>query len=292
MGSFSELSVGDVLRAVGRYRPVVVSVLAILVALALLPKPDRPPGLASTGLGGSGISTPTAGGGAAGAVSPPAGAEAAPVDGAVTFAPGSSFTTPTSFASSGSSFSSSPSSSSSFDSDSSSGAEPSASIGPVTSGTSTVDTTNGSVTEQPKPLQVVGKLWAGRTGGTPVAKDGVPEGTLPVGVRVTDDRISFVRLAGDGTSLGFASEASGTRETSGPIKVQACKATAKWADAEAVPLREAPTYDEARCVQGTASASGVWLFDLSSFSDRTDEFGFALVPGDGAGIEWQVAFRL
>lgn len=289
MGSFSELSIGDVLRAAGRYRPVAVSVLAILVALALLPKPDRPPGLAATGLTGAGISTPApagssvaAGGGDAVDASAGGSVVTTPVpDGAVTFSAGSSFSTPTSFAPIGGSGSSSGSSSS----------DPSADIGPVTSGTSTVDTTNDSLTT-PKPLQVVGKLWAGRTGGTPIAKDGVPEGTLPVGARVEDDRISFVKLAGDGTSLGFAEEASGRREVSGPPKLQACKATESWTDAEAVPLPDAPSFDPNRCVEATSSANGVWLFDLSSFPDRTDEFGFVLKPGDGAGLEWQVALRL
>ena len=289
MGSFAEVSIGDVLRAVGRYKPVAVSVLAILVALAVLPKPDRPPGLEATGPGGAGIPTPSASVGAAAAS--PAADDGAGMDALA----GSTFSAPAS--SGGTAFSSFPSnppfsgsSSSDFSSDdSSSSASPSAGIGPVTSGTSSVDTTGAA--PAPKPLQVVGRLWAGRTGGTPLAEEGVPEGTLPVGARVQDDRLSFVRLAGDGTALGLAEDPEGRRDTNGPAKVQACKVTEPWSDGEGIPLQDAPAYDPNKCVEGTLSASGVWLFDLSSFSDRTDDRGFVLRPGAGAGLEWQVALR-
>lgn len=291
MGSLGELSLGDIGRALSRYKPVAATVLAILVALAVLPAPDRPPGLASTGIGD--ISTPAP----AAASSSAGGAGTGATDDAAIA--GDSFSPPvtsgsTSFpsSSSGSSFSSGPSDSASSDFPSGSSSDGSSSdFGPITSGTSTVDTTGEP--EAPKPLQVVASAWASRTGGTPLAKDGVPAKTLPVGTRATtNDKLSFVRLAGDGTSLGFATDPAGAREVSGPAKVQACKVTEKWAPAEGIPIPDAPTYSETKCVQGTLGASGIWVFDLSSFADRADELGFALVPGDGAGVDFQVAFKL
>jgi hypothetical protein len=286
MGSLGDISLGDIGRALARYRPVAVTVLAILIALAVLPRPDRPAGLA--GASGIEITTPS--------TSPPA-ADGAPSSADATdvpttiadtgFAVSSGATSFPSF-SSGSSFSSD-----AFPDASGSGSpEPgssSGSFGDVTSGTSTVDTRNGPV--EPVPLRVVGRLWAARTGGTPLATQDVPAGTLPVAFRATDDKISFVKVAGDGTSLGFAVDASGTRETSGPIKLQACKVTEAWSDGAGIPLQDAPTFDETKCVEGTLSASGIWLFDLSSFPTRTDEFGFAIRGGAGAGLEWQVALK-
>jgi hypothetical protein len=120
----------------------------------------------------------------------------------------------------------------------------------------------------------------------------VPDGTLPIGMRGTDDKLAFVRLAGDGTALGFSEDPAGKRETNGPAKVQACKVTEAWEDGEAIPIQDAPAHSTTRCVQGTLSEGGIWLFDLTSFDDRADEFGFALLPGDGDGLDWQVAFRL
>lgn len=287
MGSLGDISLGDIGRALGRYRPVALTVLAILFALAVLPKPDVPAGLA--GASGIDITTPPTAPPAADG-SPPA-AVSTEVPTALADSGAIVSSGPTSFPSfsSGSSFSSS----TSFPDDSGSGSpEPgsgSSAFGPITSGTSTVDTT--SAPAEPVPLRVVGKLWAARTGGTPVASQGVPPGTLPVAFRATDDKVSFVRLAGDGTSLGFAVDPAGTRETSGPIKLQACKVTKTWSDGEGIPLQDAPTFDANKCVEGTLSASGVWLFDLSSFSDRTDQFGFAIKGGAGAGLEWQVALK-
>lgn len=294
MGSLGELSLRDIGRAFGRYKPVAATVVAILLALAVLPEPDRPPGLASTS--GAEIATPAP---VAPAASVGDDVEAAP-DASIA---GDSFAPPvtsgTSFPSfsSGSSFSSdssgtSDSGSSAFPSGSSSGdgGSSSSNFGPITSGTSTADTTGAA--EEPKPLQLVGAAWASRTGGTPLAKQGVPEGTLPVGSRVEDDKLTYVRLAGDGTVLGMAVDPTGARDTNGPAKIQACKVTEAWKDgAEAIPIQERPAHDINRCAQGTLSASGAWVFDLSSFPNRADQFGFALVPAEGAGLDWQVTFR-
>lgn len=288
MGSIGELSISDIGRALGRYKPVAATVLAILVALAVLPKPDRPPGLGATGLAGADIATPSTPGASRAATGEPAVDGAAgeslspPVtSGAPTFGP---FSTGSSFSNTDTS-----SGSSGFPDASSSGST-SSDFGPITSGTSTADTTGEP--EPPKPLRIVGSTWATRTGGTPLAKQDVPDGTLPVASQVTDSKRSYVRLAGDGTALGFTEEPTGRQENAGPAKVQACKVTEAWEDGEAIPLTEAPEFDANKCVQGTVSASGVWLFDLSSFPDRADDKGFALVPGEGAGVEWQVAFKL
>jgi hypothetical protein len=289
MGSLGDISLGDIGRALARYRPVALTVLAILFALAVLPRPDRPDGLA--GATGIEITTPS--------TSPPAanGAPSSASDAAVTDVPTTMADTGFAVSSGATSFPSF-SSGSSFSSDAfpdggGSGApEPgsgSGSFGDITSGTSTVDTTKGPA--EPVPLRIVGRLWAARTGGTPLAKQDVPAGTLPVAFRATDDKISYVKLAGDGTSLGFAVDATGTHETSGPIKLQACKVTKAWSDGEGIALQDAPTSDPNKCVEGTASASGIWLFDLTSFPDRTDEFGFAIKAGAGAGLEWQVALK-
>jgi ubiquitin len=286
MGSIGELSLGDIGRALGRYKPVVLTVLAILVALAVLPKPDRPPGLGATGLAGAGISTPAPAATARPAADGPADSDAG----------GDALASPVTSETSFGSFSASPS----FDSDdTSSGSSDfpdgpsggsSSDFGPITSGTSTADTTGEP--QAPKSLRIVGTTWATRTAGTPLAKQDVPEGTLPVATRVTDSKRSYVRLAGDGTALSLTEEPTGRRDSSGPVKVQACKVTATWEDGEAVALQDAPPFDANKCVQGTASGDGGWLFDLSSFPDRADDKGFALVPGEGAGVEWQVAFKV
>lgn len=291
MGSFADLSIGDIARALARYRPVVVTVLAILVALVVLPKPDSVPGLAST-TGGGGIRTPAPVGAAS--ASSAVSSDAATDDAFAASSPSAVTSFPSSFSSeSPSSSGASSGASSTFPTGSSSSADSgsdSGDVGPISSGTSSVDTTSGTVTEQ--PLQVVGKTWATRSAGTPLAKDGVPAGTLPVGARATlDDKLSFVRLQGTGSVLGFAEEASGTRTTSGAPAVQACRVTSPWSDGEAIAISQAPSFDRTKCVAGQRSASGAWIFDLASFDNRTDSLGFALVPSTGS-VDFQVAFRL
>lgn len=278
-----ELTIADVLRSLSRYRPVAVTVAAILVALAVLPKPDAPEELTSTELGG--IATPSAT--APAASTPPPAAEGFGTEGVDTFASdGVSFTPNPSFgAGSSSGFSSGSSGSGSAESSSSPSSD--SSFGSGASFTRTVPDD-----EDEEPLRVTAKAWASRTAGTPLAAQGVPAGTLPVGVRGTNDKLSFVRLSGGDTTLGLVEDPAGTRNTHGPAGVQACQITDQnWPEREAAPLAEAPKYDANKCIPGTRSASGVWLFDLSSFGDPTDARGFALVPG-GAGLDFQVAFRI
>jgi hypothetical protein len=284
VGSLRDVSLGDILTALGRYRPVVLTVAAILLALAVLPKPA---GLASTAAAGGAIRTPpeptaatVAGPGA------DASATTVPVDAsssdASTFSP-----------SSGATFSGS-SSSSSF-SGSSFGS--SSDTTPTTTSSSfetTFDTLPPSSTSPTSsgPLRIVSKTWASRTSGTPLAKEGVPDGTLPVGVRGQDDKLSFVRLAGDELVLNLAEEPSGARSNVGPSSVQACPITTSgWKDGEAIGLTDI-AYDTGNCVQGVRGENGLWQFDLGKYPERTGGNGFALVPGEGGGLDYQVAFRV
>ncbi len=138
------------------------------------------------------------------------------------------------------------------------------------------------------------KAWASRTAGTPLASDGVPKGTLPVGTRAgQDDKLSYIRLSGDETVLRLAEETTGRATVQGPAAVKACRITvAGWKEGEAIAIADAPPSDPNACVEGAKSPEGLWTFDLSSFPDRTDARGFALRPGKGAGVDFQVAFKV
>lgn len=293
MGSWSDLTLGDVIAALRRYQPVVVAVAAILIALLLLPEPDRPPGLASTGRGAGGeIVTPTtapARSGVAGAGDAGAGfGTGGDVAGSPSFPPvTSSFDAGSSGRSAGSG-----SGSAAPDSPSSDGSSafPSGNVD-GTSGSSDASST-ATTARAVTPLRVVSKTWTSRAAGTPLAKDGVPEGTLPVGVRVEDDKQSFVRLAGEAEVLTLTEHPDGGRRNQGTVAVQACQITEEgWTDGEAIPIPDGPEYDSGKCVDGTRTDNGVWSFDLSSFASPTDRRGFALVPG-GDGLDFQVAFKL
>lgn len=268
MGSLSDVSLGDIARVLARYRPVAVSVGVVLLVLLALPKPDLGPGQA---LGKRTIETP-----ARTSVSAVADAGPGPeADFAVEpFTPGAPAID--SFAPSpivpAPSFEASPS--------------PAPGGGPSSFTTATTET-------QVQPLRVRSSTWATRTAGSPLATNGVPDSTLPVGTRGTDDKLSFLRLTGTSTTLGLAEHPEGNRNNAGPAAVAACRITSSdWKAGKAVAFADAPPYDPTDCVQGVRSSGGVWVFDLGRFSDRTDERGFALVPGDDAGLDFQVAFRL
>jgi hypothetical protein len=119
----------------------------------------------------------------------------------------------------------------------------------------------------------------------------VPDGTLPVGVRVQDDKVSFVRLSGDELVLHLV-EAAGGRANQGTVSVQACPiTTADWKDGEAIALGDIQ-YDTSKCAQGVRGANGVWDFDLGAFAQRSGGNGFALAPGEDAGLDYQVNFKI
>lgn len=274
MASLRDITLGELARALARYRPVAVTVLIILVALALIPKPDVAETQATgfdQGADSTTTTVTTALDGGAGTTVPVADSSG-------------------SFPSSTPSFSS-PSSDPSFPSSATSpGASEPGSFGATDEPTNT--TTGGDPPIDPR-LRIVGKAWASRTGGTPIGADGVPAGSLPVGTRLgQDDKLSFVRLEGTDEVLRLAENPAGTRDVSGPASVRACQVTeANWVEAEAITIEEGPDYDASVCVEGVRSEDGVWSFDLVTFPSPTDARGIALVPGEGAGIDFQVAFQ-
>jgi hypothetical protein len=151
----------------------------------------------------------------------------------------------------------------------------------------------GPSTTAPAPLRIVAKAWATQAAGTPLATAGVPSGSLPVGKRLgQDDKRSFVRLAGEDDVLVLAEDSAGSRTTTGALGVQACQITdVAWRDGEAMTFDQAPKYDARSCVAGTRADNGIWTFDLSGIPSRADQRGFALVPGAGSSVDFQVALR-
>ena len=142
------------------------------------------------------------------------------------------------------------------------------------------------------PLVVRGGGWASRLPATPLPSDEVPDGTFPVANRLGSvDRVSFLRLSGDGSALVLVEDADAAREALGPGAVAACPIEDEdWAEEPEQSFDDAPTWREDACVAGVES-DGRWTFDLSSFADRTGDAGFALVPTVDAPADFQVGFR-
>lgn len=148
--------------------------------------------------------------------------------------------------------------------------------------------------EDEEPLEVAAAAWASASAGTPLAAAGVPEGTLPVGNRFARlDKASFVRLAGGGSELVLVEDEAGHRAppTDEAPTVQACRiAEPGWEEAEAQSFDEAPTWDDAACAVGTRGEDGTWVFDLSALGVTEGDAGVALVPAPEAPFDFQVAF--
>ena len=259
MGALSETSLGDITRAANRYRPVALTVAAVLVALAVLPEPnfkDNPLAAAQTfgdtvDAGDTGAEMPA----------PQSVADSPPV----TLSPEVTFDQEftSDFAAGDGTFSEDDARGFGATSDSSFDSSAAA------------------------PLMIVRSGWWSRTAGTPLANTDVPEGTLPVGKRVSqDDKRSFVDLAGEEPLLTLKEEAEGGRQPVGAAKIQLCPVTAEWEDAEG--MTESPPYDASSCVQGSYGNGGVWTFDLTQYGDPTAWAGFAIVPAPDAPVDFQV----
>jgi hypothetical protein len=133
--------------------------------------------------------------------------------------------------------------------------------------------------------------WATRLPPTPLPGDDVPDDALPVANRIgTVDRVSFIRLAGNATTLTLAEHTDSAREALGPAAVAVCAiGDASWSAGPEQSFDDAPEWDEDSCVGGTESGDR-WTFDLSSFDDPAGDAGFALVPTTAAPADFQIAF--
>ena len=144
-----------------------------------------------------------------------------------------------------------------------------------------------------EPLRIVESGYASATGGTPLEQPPPGEG-LPVTAAGPEAvRYSFIRLAGTAPVLSLRLvDESGANVNDGTAAVSACRITDPgWKAARGVARDDAPAYDAADCVKGAPAEGGVWTFDLSARSDRTDAAGFALVPAADAGAPFQVTFE-
>ena len=283
MGSLADITLGDIGRALGRYRPVAVTVAIILVVIAVLPGPRR----AALNALPSGSAAPPASAPADPAVTDPAASDApaaVPDDASSTFETGSSSSPSSSFDSSSSSFDSSSSD------DSSTSSEFSSDFSSSDFGSDFSSSTDGS-TPSTRPLTIVEAGWASAGGGTPVGSTGVPEGALPVAKRIGQvDKYSYVRLDGDEKVLTLSVVPNGGRTTTGAVGVSICQITeGDWKEGTNVPSDAAPAYDAATCVAGDPGDGSAWNFNLVTFASPADPRGFALVP-TGASIDYQINF--
>lgn len=158
---------------------------------------------------------------------------------------------------------------------------------PTSSPTVAGPSDDGSSDERPLTPTVTG--WATTAAGTPLGGLGVPEGSLPVGTRLSQtDKASFLRLAGDESELVLTEVADGSR--GGEAAVQACVITESgWQGGGGQSFADAPAWDTEACVPGTRREDGEWTFALGTLGDPDDPRGYALVPGADAPPDFQVA---
>ena len=150
-----------------------------------------------------------------------------------------------------------------------------------------------SFVELLEPLRIVDSGYASTTGGTPLEQPPPGDGLPVTAVGPHAARYSFIRLAGTAPvlTLSLVTE-PGSSLNEGSAAVSACRITDPgWTGKRGVPTSEAPAYDANDCVKGAADEGGMWNFDLSARTDRTDPNGFALVPSPDAGAPFQVVFN-
>lgn len=285
MDRLSDVRIGDITKGLARYRPVVVTVIAILLMVAFLPgeragrgalvataPPPALPVAGATVANSAPVPVPTD----APVAVPTATFDSGPQSFAVQ--PSGTFATGRTFESSSGSFTAPPPA---FSGDESSAA-PDAEIS---------TTPGGFEADKPKPLTITARLYATLGAGTPIATQDVPDKSSPVGNRLgQEDKRSYVRLAGTATDL-ILTEAPQGRETRGPALVRACQVLdADWPEGKGVALAAAPKIDAGACVLGLRASDGVWTFDLSAFANPTDTRGIALTVAPGSGVDFQVNF--
>jgi hypothetical protein len=272
----AETSLGDIVRGANRYRPVAITVGAIVAVVSLMPgKPELGAPLAEGGTESRALRPAATGGAAqaAAALESPGPTGAVELTGSTSFSSGA-------FSSDGGTFS--------FGDDSGS-----FSSSEFDSAPSFVPDDESEFGADAVPLTVSAKAWASQTSGTPVAGLGVPAGSLPVGNRLgRTDKTSFVRLTGTDTSLTLQlADASGQRSPESAA-ISACRITDRgWKEGEALSFSAAPKYDTNECLIGARNSDGTWTFNFLGYEDVTDDRGWALIPGPGAPVDFQVAFK-
>lgn len=143
------------------------------------------------------------------------------------------------------------------------------------------------------PLAVGGFGWATRIPATPLPTDQVPDGAGPVANRLgAVDRITYLRLTGDGSLLRLDEDGDAAREALGPAAVAACPILdPDWEEGSGQSFDDAPAWDDSACVAGS-EVGDTWTFDLSGFGDVADGAGVVLLPTVDAPPDFQIAFEL
>lgn len=177
--------------------------------------------------------------------------------------------------------------------------EPSFSAAPPATSPSSPPPTSIAVGPSSEPTPVAGSRtvrasgWASAGPASPL-DGGVAEGSLPVGrAGPQDEKRSFVQLDGTGPTLELAvvEDATATYFADRGVVAICPVTTAGWTPEPGMSFDEAPEFDAARCVDGTAG-EGVWTFDLSSFDEAASANGFALVPSErSSGPVFRITLR-
>lgn len=292
MERFVDLSLADIGRTVYRYRPVVAAAVAIMVLGLVLPGPrrlgqdlaqiatqptSRTPTAAPSTVAPEAVAADTGAGVDAGA----SGVATSPAP-SFDSSPSSSF---------GSSFSSSPSSVDSSRSSSSSSSSGTAGTEPARSSSPAIAEPSASTSRSPSRPVIVTTLYASRTAGTPLASNGVPANSLPVGKQLgQEDKVSFIRLSNAPDRLVLKANPAGDR-SSATAAIQVCMVkTTGWSGGEAVAFSAAPERDCTVSVLGGRAEDGSWSFDLRPFEGRGGD-GFSFAPAPGSPVDFQVAFE-
>jgi hypothetical protein len=296
MGAIADKKLGDFLPTIDAYRPVALSVAAILGLVVVLPGAERSE---MSSRFADFETTPASDGGGE---QVPVTRDDEPADAAGDPAPAERATSP-------SAPPIRPSAPAALPPERSTSPRSSAGSGGATSGNRSASPSSPSpppyeapspspTSSEPdaEPLEIVAWGWASTTGGSPLptrSAENIPEGTMPVGTRIAQtDKVSFLRLDGDGSELVLVEDEEGRRgsefETS---PVQLCQLVdGEWEEGENQPMSDAPEHDPDACVPGLERPDGTWAFTLFTFADPTDARGFALVPTDDAPVDFQVTF--
>jgi hypothetical protein len=269
LGPFEQRFVRGVVH-VRRFLPFYAGAGLWLFAMLLIQPLGGGGGAASADLAGAVGNRPAARAATSSATAPAATAtvDAAPVfdDFGGSSLAGSSFDFSSSSSSFASSFDDDTSSSSSSSSSPTTDFDTPATFGDVEGGSS-------SATEE-KKVAIVASGYASRTGGTPLEQDPA-DGSLPVHAAAGQaQKLSFVRLEGDDTTLRLKVLEGGVNAETAAVR--ACVVTAAWQPARGVAMSAAPAFDATRCAVAKPGSTGVLEFDLAPFGVAGDGFGYVL----------------